>query len=383
LSDDCGATGSATVIFTAMDDCGNSVTTASTFTIVDTTGPDLTVPADYTAECTDELVFEDASAVDGCQNCMDEYSMTSSAAGYGLSFELVAEHNAGELAGLQTYRVYLELNDALDQVTSFTGDDNFALELNTTTSFYQHALGTATPNGISAAALATVPELEFDSYVTVGLSGEPQGDEDAVSLIPGAWAEAFEAGQNVVVNDGIGSGWYVFPDSPNGLAGADKRLLVAQLTTDGEISGQFRTQIFPMGDQENDIRAELTFGHDRTCTSIEESQETIAGNASGNYTIVRTFTATDLCGNTTTASQTITVQDTTAPEFTSVPADYTVECSEDMPMEDATATDSCGDVTVTVENETTAGDAIGNYTITRTFTATDDAGKALLVALEA
>ena len=374
LSDDCGATGSATVIFTATDDCGNSATTASTFTIVDTTGPDLTVPADYTAECTDELVFDDASAVDGCQNCMDEYSMTSSAAGYGLSFELVAEHDAGELAGLQTYRVYLELNDALDQVTSFTGDDNFALELNTTTSFYQHAVGTATPNGITAAALAIVPELEFDSYVTVGLSGAPQGDEDAVSLIPGAWAEAFESGQNISVNDGIGSGWYVFPDSPNGLAGDDKRLLVAQLTTDGEISGQFRTQIFPMGDQENDIRAELTFSHDRTCTSIEESQETIAGNAAGNYTVVRTFTATDLCGNTTTASQTITVQDTTAPEFISVPADYTVECSDDMPMEDATASDSCGEVTVTVEDETTPGDALGSYTIVRTFTATDDAG---------
>ena len=37
------------------------------------------------------------------------------------------------------------------------------------------------------------------------------------------------------------------------------------------------------------------------------------------------------------ATQTITVQDTTAPEFTFVPADYTVECSDEMPMDDATA----------------------------------------------
>jgi predicted nucleic acid-binding Zn ribbon protein len=374
LSDDCGLTGSATVTFTATDACGNATTTSATFTIEDTTGPELSVPADYTAECTDDLVFDEASAVDGCQNCMDEYSYASSAEGYGLSFELVAEHSEGELAGMQTYRVYLDLSDAADRVTSFTGDDVYALELATTTSFYQHALGSATPNGISEAAVAAVPELAFDSYVTIGLSGAPQGDQTGVELIPGAWSEAFEAGQSILVNDGIGSGWYVLPDSPNGLAGDDKQLLVAQLTTDGEISGQFRTQIFPMGDQENDIRAELSFSHDRTCTSISEVQETVPGDAAGNYTIVRTFTATDLCGNETVASQTITVVDTTAPEFTFVPADYTVECSDDMPMDDATATDACGTTSVTVTSETVEGDAAGNYTIVRTFTATDDAG---------
>ena len=37
----------------------------------------------------------------------------------------------------------------------------------------------------------------------------------------------------------------------------------------------------------------------------------------------------------------ITVEDTTAPEFTVVPEDYTVECSDDMPMEDAFAVDAC------------------------------------------
>ena len=73
------------------------------------------------------------------------------------------------------------------------------------------------------------------------------------------------------------------------------------------------------------------------------------------------------------ATQTITVEDTTAPEF-GVPADYTVECSDEMPMEDATASDNCSDVSITVESETIAGDAAGNYTIVRTFTATDACG---------
>ena len=108
--------------------------------------------------------------------------------------------------------------------------------------------------------------------------------------------------------------------------------------------------------------------------TIEVSSETIAGDAAGNYTVVRTFTATDDAGNSTSAAQTITVQDTTAPEFTSIPADYTSECSDDLILDDASATDNCGEVTIEVSSETIAGDAAGNYTVVRTFTATDDAG---------
>ena len=108
--------------------------------------------------------------------------------------------------------------------------------------------------------------------------------------------------------------------------------------------------------------------------SIEVSSETTAGACAGEYTITRTFTATDDCGNSTSATQTITVQDTTAPEFTSVPADYTAECSDELVMDDATASDNCGEVSIEVSSETTAGACAGEYTITRTFTATDDCG---------
>ena len=76
---------------------------------------------------------------------------------------------------MRTYRVYLDVAHADDQVTSFTGNDEFALALNTTTSFYQNAFGGATSNDLSDGAIALVPELAYDSYVTIGLTGEPQG----------------------------------------------------------------------------------------------------------------------------------------------------------------------------------------------------------------
>ena len=63
LSDDCGATGSATVTFTATDDCGNSSTRA-TFTIEDTTAPTWNAYDTYVnAACEDLLDPEDPTLV--------------------------------------------------------------------------------------------------------------------------------------------------------------------------------------------------------------------------------------------------------------------------------------------------------------------------------
>ena len=103
------------------------------------------------------------------------------------------------------------------------------------------------------------------------------------------------------------------------------------------------------------------------------ASETIPGNAAGNYTVVRTFTATDDAGNSAVATQTINVVDTTAPELV-IPDDYTSECSEGLVLEAPQAEDNCGSASIATEVETIPGNAAGNYTVVRTFTATDDAG---------
>ena len=68
--------------------------------------------------------------------------------------------------------------------------------------------------------------------------------------------------------------------------------------------------------------------------TISVDEVTTAGACAGDYVITRTFTATDDCGNSTSATQTITIVDTTAPVLT-IPADYTAECSDDHPMDEA------------------------------------------------
>ena len=58
------------------------------------------------------------------------------------------------------------------------------------------------------------------------------------------------------------------------------------------------------------------------------------------YTITRAFTRLTIVDNATSATQTITVVDTTAPVLM-IPGDYTAECSDEHPMDDASATDNC------------------------------------------
>jgi hypothetical protein len=97
-----------------------------------------------------------------------------------------------------------------------------------------------------------------------------------------------------------------------------------------------------------------------------------AGSCASGYSITRTWTATDDCGNSSTASQVITVQDSTAPVIAIIGGAATVECHTSYVDAGATATDNCDTgVTVTVSGAVDV-DVPGAYTLT--YTATDDCG---------
>ena len=99
------------------------------------------------------------------------------------------------------------------------------------------------------------------------------------------------------------------------------------------------------------------------------------GLCAGGIEVTRTFTFTDACGNTSMASQLVTVVDTVAPEFEELPEPATYYCEEVIPTcfdFDVQAFDGCCETTVTCEEEIISTDCPGTYSVNLTFTATDE-----------
>src|SRR5439155_14610908 len=103
-----------------------------------------------------------------------------------------------------------------------------------------------------------------------------------------------------------------------------------------------------------------------------------ASNCFSQFTITRTYKATDVCGNNATCTQTITVNDTTPPIIT-CPVPVNVQCAADALTPTTslvTASDNCaGTVTVSwVSDVMSASNCFSQFTITRTYKATDVCG---------
>jgi len=111
-----------------------------------------------------------------------------------------------------------------------------------------------------------------------------------------------------------------------------------------------------------------------TVTITYNGQTRIDGNCLDSYTLIRQWTASDICNNTRTATQRINVIDTQLPNFTSAPANVTVQCDAIPAVATPTATDNCDlSVLITYNGETkTNGSCLNNYTLTRRWTATDN-----------
>ena len=204
-----------------------------------TTDPDWTlcvypsIPCDSCSGETDGsgvVVVGDANGNGVCDVNEPEYPF--------LTGEIVATSDLGT-----TYRIYAEFEHATDELLSIycleNWEPNFSeLSTEVTTSFYQHELGGAFATDINVDSMALHPDLNYDSWLTIG--SEDASDSTIWSTGLETALQEFEAGMSFTVNDGIGGAWFNIPfENSLALAGEDSKVLVGQFTIASPGSAEF------------------------------------------------------------------------------------------------------------------------------------------------
>lgn len=202
-----------------------------------------------------------SSALRSAMLCMGAaLSLSMNAQDPWLGLVAETEHTEGELAGMTTYRLYAYTPNADDFVVSCSGDDENPLYLTSTSdpAWFQHELATtALATDVNPAFFASFPEFAYDSWLTIGAEDNTAA-ADVIDLADPEYDAfaIFESGQNVAVETAVGNAWFVLPIATNveAIAGEDLRVLIAQFTTAGDISGQIQVQVFLNGDNQDEFR---------------------------------------------------------------------------------------------------------------------------------
>ena len=198
--------------------------------------------------------------------------------GYDISVEVVNENigilvgalGVTDLTGYSTAHLYVTMDGPDDFLSSVSGDVTNPTYINSTTNFYNAALGAGVPNGINSLLFPVYPDLAYDTWVTIGLEGTPnalagEANVSTVQSTDNPWFTNFDPGGglpggNIAIDDAIGGAWYALNGDANGVAGDDLKVLAGQFTTTGDISGQVYVQVFIGGDGSNEFRDTFYFG---------------------------------------------------------------------------------------------------------------------------
>ncbi|UOK41808.1 MULTISPECIES: gliding motility-associated C-terminal domain-containing protein [Flavobacterium] len=324
--------------WTVADPCGNSASVSQTITVRDTTPPVISpLPATSTIDCPAVPQFAQATATDNCGSAFtltfNDVTTPGQCAG---SYSVTRTWTARDVCGNSSTKT--QTINVQDVTAPVIADLPAASTINCP-AVPQFAQATATDN------CGSVFTLTFKDVTT-----------------PGQCAGSYSVTRTWTARDACGN------------SSTKSQTINVQDVTAPVIAALPATSTIncPAVPQFSQATATDACGSTFTLTF---NDVTTPGQCAGSYSVTRTWTATDTCGNSSTKSQTINVQDVTAPVIAALPATSTINCPAVPQFAQATATDACGSVfTLTFNDVTTPGSCAGKYSVTRTWTATDACG---------
>ena len=185
------------------------------------------------------------------------------------AYTLSVEASAAVQPGAVTYRFYVNMVNATDKLSAVYGNNEEALSIQAPAGIYNSELNTSwNASGLAAAFVDLYPEMADDSYATIGLTGP--ASEGALGSVNPDLAESVETpltiaeffttgGSDLDISDAVGGIWYLAGPATNANAGEEGRVLVMQITTEGDLLGTLNAQIFPEGDGQQEFKTSWTF----------------------------------------------------------------------------------------------------------------------------
>ena len=340
-------------IYQATDACGQTATCSQLITVDDQTDPTMTCPINVTVSCASNVPPIDINAVTNeSDNCGGTVSIFSQ--GDNISNQSCPNR----FTILRTYFAVDACNNSNNCVQTITVNDQtkptMTCPINVTVSC---------ANQVPAANVASVTGVGDNCGGTVTVTNFPS---DAISnqtcanrftilrsyFAVDACGNSNNCAQTIVVND---------QTPPNLTCPAAQTVSCAE-----QVPVPNPTLVTGLSDNCGGTATPSFFSDalsNQTCTN--------------RFTITRQYRATDVCGNTRSCTQIITVNDQTPPVFTSVPANVTVDCYLVPGVGIATASDNCtSGATVTFLSELSVPGICPVWKIlTRTWRATDACGK--------
>ena len=316
-------------IFTATDDCGNTSTCTSFVHIDDTTSPQITCPATQNFECDAVGAFGSASATDDCDASVSISEVRDTLGGqcpFVIRRIFTATDDCGNTAVCTSF---VNINDTQAPQLTCPAEQTF----------------------------------ECDAVGTFGSASATDNCDVSVTV-----TEARDTSGTCPVN--IRRIFTATDDCGN----------TTKCTTFVHIDDTTPPQLTCPADQTFECNAVGAFDNATATDNCDQSvtptevRDTTVGSCLQNLDIRRIWTSTDDCGNVSKCTSFVHIADTRPPTI-SCPAPPPVGCPPTPVFPPPTASDTCDpNPTVTFAADTTQGTPPGGYTITRTWTATDDCG---------
>ncbi|MDO8368789.1 MAG: HYR domain-containing protein, partial [Saprospiraceae bacterium] len=408
--------------WTITDDCGNSSTAVQTLTVQDITAPVFTsVPAAITVNCEDIPAVDSPTATDDCAAsvnityngatrvdgpCPDAYTLTrswttaDSCGNTATAFQIITVQDiTAPVFSFVPAPVTVNC-DAVPAVGAPTATDNCAAVVNIQYQGEQRIDGScpynyslerrwvATDNcGNTSRAIQLINVQDITAPVFTDVPAPIMASCDDIPAV-GTPVATDNCSANVSIsylgetrNDGVCSGNYTLTRVWSAQDECGNTNTASQLITVQDLTRPMVTTVpanvtvscsalpavgTPTATDNCDPDLSITY----------DGATRINGSCPNTYTLTRKWTITDDCGNTATAIQTIQVEDTTPPVFTSIPAAITTSCEFIPPVDTPTATDNCAaSVGITYNGVVRIDGACpDSYTLRRTWTAIDSCG---------